>query len=249
MNRQFSIARWRYPILALTLLPWLTTCGAHAGTFSTIDLSPIANDSLALLQPVYPTGLPVILGGVPFQIEPVGNNIYNADIAAGGGPGTVSVDIPINLSGVAAVHTLINTGWGQPGPDSLASLTFHFADSSSIVYPLIGGVDIRDHFNGEWTNTIGGSTTNVFSTVLNGHAGLGEYRIDKQYFDLSLFSSKTLTSVTLTDSGSFEFQRAYLFGLTVEAVPEPSGAALAALAAGILATWQVAQRRRCPTSC
>jgi hypothetical protein len=220
---------------------------ATAATFSTINIAPLANDQLDQIQPGYPTGLPVILGGVPFHIEPDGPNIYNSNLDAAFGSGTVSVEIPIGLAGVTALHTLINTGWGQPGPESFASVTFTFSDATTIVHELIGGVDVRDHFGGEWTNTIGGATTNVFSTVLNGHAGLGEYRIDKQRFDLSAYSDKTLVSITLADFGGYEFQRAYLFGVTVESVPEPPSIVSAALALGALTA--LAYWRRAAATC
>lgn len=234
MNKQQIVRRACVIRSFLVVLTLASSSIANASVYTSIDLAGVANDQLSEIQPGYPTGLPVLLGGVPFHISPTGDNIFNSNVAAGQGPGAVSLDLPINLAGVSSVHTLINTGWGQPGPDAFASLTFNFTDSTTLVQTLIGGVDIRDHFQGEWTNTISGTTTNVFSTVLNGHAGVGEYRIDKQYFDLTAFSDKTLASITLTDSGDFELQRTYLFGLTVETVPEPSSIGLAVVAAVIL---------------
>jgi hypothetical protein len=167
----------------------------QASNFTTISLAGVANDQLGLLfsPSTYPTGLPTTLGGVPFDIPASGNNIFNSDIAANHGSGRVTVSLPVNLSGVIAVDTLIDTGWGQTGPTSLASLTFTFSDASTFVEPLIGNQDIRDHFSGAFTNSINDTTTvNVFTVHEDGHAGAGDYRIDKQFIDLSTFANKTL---------------------------------------------------------
>ena len=64
--------------------------------------------------------------------------------------------------------------------------------------PLVGNQDIRDHFSGEFTNSINGVTTqNVFTLAEDGHAGPGDYRIDKQFFDLSAFAAKTCVRTPL----------------------------------------------------
>ena len=119
--------------LAVRSALWLIFVGsiatnASAGSFTTLNLASEANDQLGLLfapsTRFHPAGEPTILGGVPFDIPSSGNDIFNSDIAADHGPGTVTLTVPVNLSGVTAVDTLINTGWGQPGPSVLASLTF-----------------------------------------------------------------------------------------------------------------------------
>lgn len=222
-------------LFAVALFCGATAPQAIAGTFQTISLAGVANDQLAFVfapDTTYPMGEPTLLGGVPFDIPSSGDNIYNANYAASQGPGTVSLNVPIHLSGVIGVHTLINTGWGQIGPQSLLTVAFTFSDSTVLEKALIGNQDIRDHFGGDWTNSINGtSTINVYSTIQDGHAGFGEYRIDKQFFDLSAFENKTLTSISLVDSGDYQVQRAYLFGMTVEVVPEPSSVMLAACGA------------------
>lgn len=172
-------------------------------------------------------------GGVPFAIASSGNNFYLSDPLNAGGIATVS--IPINLSDVTGIHTLINTAWGENASGTLASLTFTFSDSTSFVKTLDGNVDIRDYYQNVFTNSINGTTTqNVFSTDIDGTTGPNEYRLDKQFIDLSAFSSKTLVSMTLTDTGGPNLQRTFLTGITAEssitAVPEPSSFIMAALA-------------------
>lgn len=242
LRRFCPVSPTRLKRLVAAMLFSVVYCGiASASSFTSINLSGIANDQLGLLNSAFPTGQPITLGGVPFDIAGAGNNIYNSDIAASHGPGSVVVSLPIGIPGVAGVHTLINTGWGQAGPRALADLTFSFTDATFVTVPLVGNQNIRDHFGGVFTNNIqDASTVNVFSIFNDGHAGPGEYRMDKQFFDLSAFASKTLASVTLTDNGAHEVQRTYLFGLTVQAVPEPSTLGLCIASMVVIAFFAVA---------
>ena len=218
-------------ILALTSLFSVSVAGTLRGDITTISIAGIANANLQTSNTAFPSGS-VVLGGIPFNIGVAGNNYY----WSGGVAGTTTADVPINLTGIVGVHTLINNAWGENGPGTLASLTFNFSDATNFVKPLDGNVDIRDFYNNVFTNTINGTTTqNVFETDNDGSSGTNLYRLDKQFIDLSAFSSKTLVSMTLTDMGSDGVQRTFLSGVTVVSVPEPSSIAIfASIASGLL---------------
>jgi len=214
----------------------IPTTQAKADFFTPISLSGVVNARLQVAHPEYPQGSGILLGDVPFDIASVGRNAWFASFAASGGAGTVSTTIPVGMSGVVGVHTLINTLWGRSGTPSLANLRFNFSDGSSFAKLLVGDEDIRDYYQNTFTNVINNTTTvRVFFTDTDGPAGPNRYRLDKQFIDLSAFSQKTLVSMTLTDSGNENFQRTVLSGVTVQTVPEPSSFVLATLGAvGVL---------------
>lgn len=230
-------------VATLVLLPLPTLA---APIYTTFDLSGVANERLQGRNANYPTGQGVLLGGVPFDI-PTGRNTWQAANAAGGGTGVVSLTMPVNLSGVTGVHTLINTLWGSPITPALAALRFTFDDGIVFVKPLVGGVDIRDYYQNTFTNAINNTTTvRVFFTDSDGIAGPNRYRLDKQFVDLSAFSDKTLASVTLVDRGRQNVQRVFLYGLTVQqAVPEPSTLVVVGVTSfALLARMRYARRSR-----
>lgn len=222
------------------LIVLAAVCGRVQGElFTAVDISSIVNARLQVTNADFPSGA-VTLGGVPFVIGSVGNNYYYS--APGNISGPTSVDIGINLTGVTGMHTLINTAWGENAAGTFASLAFNYSDSTSFIKTLDGNSDIRDFYDNVFTNSINGTTTqNVFLTDTDGASGGNQYRLDKQFIDLSAFSSKTLVSMTLTDNGGTNFQRTFLSGVTAEsitAVPEPSSLTMAMGAVACLVLWR-----------
>ncbi|MDZ4830171.1 MAG: hypothetical protein SGJ09_08255 [Phycisphaerae bacterium] len=200
-------------LIASALAPFVIANPSSADEFTSVSIDSFVNASLQAGNSAYPSGSPVLLGGIPFEIAPLGNNYIQTSSFRG----TVALVFPIGLPNVAGVHTLINTYWGEGGSGTLASLKFEFDDGSNFVKPLDGNVDIRDFYQNVFTNTINGTTTvNVFTTDNDGPAGPNAYRLDKQFVDLSAFSDRTLVSMTLVDSGSNGVQRTFLSGITVQ---------------------------------
>lgn len=181
----------------------------------TVDLSAWANARIQTYQPgaaTYPEG-PVVLGGVPFDIQTVGgNNAWNAEVVTGPYPHVL--DVPINVCAATEVHTLINTFYGQPGPTSYITLEFYGSQGAYYGKDLIGNVDVRDHLYANWTNSINNTTTiNVFST---GGGFLNDNRLDKQQIVLpAAFATQTLSLMRLTSTGGVSVSDASIQGLTV----------------------------------
>jgi hypothetical protein len=178
------------------------------------------------------------LGGVPFDI-PAGDNAWHSVNDTGANR---SVTVPVNIDGVLAVHTLMNTFWGQGG-GAYASLLFTASDASTYEVQLYGDSDIRDYSGTAWTSTLNDITAEEVIPA-------GGQRIDKQMFVLpDDWANKTLASITLRDfgldgQGADGFQRIWLAGLTVAtaSVPEPGTFVLAVL--GLAGLACVGGRRR-----
>lgn len=203
---------FRAPVVA-TLTASLATIPAIAD-YVRIDLSPFANARIQTYQScaaTYPEG-DVLLGGVPFSIQNVGgNNAWNAQNA--GGPHPRELEIPIYAKHAVEVHTLINTFYGQNGPESYITLEFFGSNGAYFVKELIGNEDVRDHFQSGWTNEINGTTTT--EVFLNGRC-----RLDKQRIVLPTgFACQSLTHILLTSWGGTSISEASIQGLTIVTDP------------------------------
>ncbi|MGA2136976.1 MAG: hypothetical protein ABSH50_32190 [Bryobacteraceae bacterium] len=173
-----------------------------------IDISRAMNDGNLWDADMAPTG-PRLFDRVPF-IMPEGRNRYwRGTIAAEGGARPVSLSIPVNRT-VSTAYFLLNTEWGQPGPESYLDLEFQGDGDAHFEKKLVGGVDVRDYHNGTTVNTVDGRTTHPIFDF-----GRGE-RIDLVEVGLpNDFRSHTLESITLRDTGRYGFQRAILWAVTV----------------------------------
>ena len=220
-----------------------------AQDFQTIDLTPYGDSDLNSSgsgATGFPAGYPTYLGHVPFLQDGGDNEVWNG-YYAGEGDGA-SLTVPVNTPFAYGFYSLINTYWGQDASEgSYAAISFDFSDSSSLTFNLYGNEDIRDFNNpgSSWTTTINGTTTqNVYDNPV------GNYVIDRQWFDFGADAGKTLTSFTITDSGGGGFQDVLLSGATIQtdaggqvtgpallpgetwtpdSVPEPSTMALATM--------------------
>ena len=225
--------------------------GATRAGLVTVSLEPYATSRIQQYQPSaagYPEGM-VTLGGVLFDIEKAGgNNAWNAESIAGPYPHVL--DIPLNISGATESDTLINTFYGQPGPTSYITLEWLGTGNAYFRKDLIGNVDVRDHFNAFWTNTINGtSTVNVYTS---GGGFLQESRLDMQRVLLpASFQGQTLTEFRLTSTGGVLVSDASIQGLTIQTapVPEPSSLCLAGIAALIGLAGSFIKRRFGSASC
>jgi len=183
-----------------------------------VDFSAQANVGLADSQIIAAATFPVgnlVLGDVPFEIGETGPILWSPDRL---GTGAHTLSIPVTIASPREVHTLINTYWGQPGPESFAHIEFFGSEGAYQRFDLVGNDDIRDYNdNPDYTNSINGTTTiEVFSN------GSGQ-RLDKQFFALnSDFIDETLVEIRVTDNGAESLQRIFLYGLTVGGIVAPS---------------------------
>jgi hypothetical protein len=146
------------------------------------------------------------------------NTAWFASVAAGQGSGTVSITIPVNVAKVKTVYTLMNTEWGST-QSGLITITFTGSNGATWTFDPIGGVNVRDYNNGGYTNTcicqLPGSVGQ--SATINAWTNsAGQQRLDEQVYELpAAFATQTLVSITITDSGGENMQRAILAALTV----------------------------------
>jgi len=155
---------------------------------------------------------------IPGNAQGTANNFWSADVEAGGGSGTVSVTVPINVAKVKTVYTLMNTLWGT-GQSGLLSVTFTGSGGATWTVNLVGNANVRDYNqNGSTTNSIlcqlpgGVGQTATINAWVNGDG----QRLDEQVYELpAVLAKQTLVSMTITDSGNAGEQRSFLAALTV----------------------------------
>lgn len=194
--------------------------GAQA-QYVTVDFSPQFNMSrgYALLGngATFPygdqtyNGVPMALGGGPDVNTPWA---WTAQEVSGNNPHVLTV--AVGAYGVTRGYSLMNTLWGQSGPNSYLSIQFNATGGVTQTFNLVGNEDVRDYNQYIWTNSINGT-----STIQVWNNGLGQ-RLDMQTYVLdSAFANQTLTSIVVTDTGNGNFQRSLLAGLTLEAGGAP----------------------------
>jgi hypothetical protein len=190
----------------------------QATTYTTVDLSPYANDSWSGTWGVgsFPTGAQTF-NGTPFTIA---SDTSGARYASAYLNSTSTITIATDIVRATNAYSLINTIWGQLGPYSYLSLTFNGSAGATQTFDLVGGDDIRDFNNYAYTNTINGTTTINAVTVDS-----GAHRLDEQLYTLdAAFLTQDLTSITMTDTGADGFSRGALTGLTIASADAPAGA-------------------------
>jgi len=210
--------RIRSRLASSILAATFAAASARAGEIP-IDLSGLVNVPWTYLPPpctgginngsTFPAGNQNF-GGVPLSIPAGPNNYWNGGVAANCESGAVHLTIPVGVAGVTQAYTLLNSMWGQPGPEAYLYVTFKGSKGATVTAPLIGGVNVRDFNNDGFQNTINNTTTAQVWTN-----GLGQ-RLDRQEYILpAAFANQVLTSVTITDTGNESFSRAILSALTV----------------------------------
>lgn len=147
--------------------------------------------------------------GVPFQlaVDGDGNTAFHNS----------QIDIPVNIFGVTQAFTLINTAFGADGAnDGYVSFSGSLGDVYTV--DLIEGQNVRDHYDGAFSNTINGvDAIPAFS------AGSGRARLDQQIFNLpAAFANQTLLSIRFHSNQQGLAGEPFIAAATVAAVPLPS---------------------------
>ena len=223
----------RIAILSLALLAKL---GATAFTYVTI---PTSNNIQTALISTIPTGTftanntlatPFSISAAPGKCGPSGNspcNYYDGFGFSGSGK---SITMEVDVASPTDVYTLMNA-YQPAGGQQLATIKFVGSGGASLTFALIGGQDIRDYYQGSFSNSLtngvaGVQALNAFSctdpatcrgsgATLNVATGLtGSYVVDEQHFSLgATFAGQTLTEITLTDT--YNGSNPILLGVTV----------------------------------
>jgi hypothetical protein len=149
------------------------------------------------------------------------NTAWFAADAAKQGSGKVSITIPVNVANVKTVYTLMNTEWGST-QSGLITIKFKGSAGATWTFALTGGINVRDYNNGSLTNTCicqlpGGLSQSA--TINAWTDSTGQQRLDEQIYELpAAFATQTLVSITITDSGGENVQRAILAAITVSTI-------------------------------
>jgi hypothetical protein len=142
-----------------------------------------------------PGGTALNVGGVPFTLTDFpggGTGIIQLPVGTPTAPS--SVDIPLNVAAPTAVYTLINSAYGQYGYLD-GAVEFFGTNNAYARFNLVQGVNIRDHNNNIYNNTIAPGTPSA-------SFGGGQVRLDRQEFDLpSSFIGTTLTDMRFSGYG------------------------------------------------
>jgi hypothetical protein len=189
-----------------------------------VDISSVANTTWCSGEinncSTYPFGAQTY-DGVPYLIpgnaQGTANNFWSSEIAAGGGSGTVSVTVPINLAKVKTVYTVMNTLWGST-QSGLITVTFTGSNGATWTFDPVGNVNVRDYNSGSATNSIACQLPGAVgqSATINAWVNGDGQRLDEQVYELpAAFKTQTLVSMTITDSGNSGLQRSFLAAVTV----------------------------------
>jgi hypothetical protein len=203
---------------------------------SAADYTPIALPTLntdirtwtdgSAYDALFPTSSQT-LGGVPFnfQADASGNTAFE------GG----SLTIPVGVSGVTSVYTLINTAYGAYGAN-VGSVTFNGSAGDTYTVQLIEGSNVRDHYYNPspFVNTTSDPMT---TEAVWGFNTYGYAHLDMQDFTLpSAFADETLDSIVFDSTGGYPIGEPFIAGATAfNGVPDAGfSATLLALSFGTL---------------
>jgi hypothetical protein len=216
------------PLIAVAVIA--TACSVEA-QYTEIDISAQANANIQ----TYSDGTDYQLGGtqlnvagVPFGLSELDGNAGTTGVVqspdgsgSDSGPFSFTFAVPAGTY-ATTLYSLMNTAFGAAGVDE-GSLVVTGTGGETATLDLVEGVNIRDHYNDGFVNTLSDPT--VVSTYFNGQEPVPDanIRLDRQELELpSTFAGDTIASITFegTASGAPDGS-AFLAGLTL-AVPDVS---------------------------
>jgi len=221
--------------------------------FTEIDTSSNCNDTLqngSFGSNFQLGGTQLIVAGVPFGLAELNNNPATTGTVALGPTGSVGVasftfSVPAGTH-ASALYCLANTAWGEAGVNE-GSITVTGNGGETATLTLTEGFNIRDENNASWCNTLTDPTV-VPTYFQNGAPTTNGYiqsRLDRQKLILpATFSGDTIASITFQGNAQANPNgTAFLAGLTLSNVPEPTSLSLLVLGAvGLLGVLRLRRR-------
>lgn len=242
---------WGYRVKSKLLLAFLVTGAVTASAIpcsaGSVDISGIVNSDLTGYTggSVYPqNGGPFNIGGIDFDLATIApdNHTAVAQLFADPGLGPQSFTLPVNLSGVGTVYTIVNSAFGSFGSNA-GSITFNTA-SNSFTYNYVEGDNVRDHA----TTGFNVIAPNVYATHDFGNGD----RLDVQKIVLpALIAGDTILSIVFSYTAGLApgDGEAFLAAITTapaaSAVPLPAALPLFATGLGVLG-WTTRRRKQKP---
>ena len=209
---------------------------SQAATYSTLTLPTLNADIRgwtdgSTYTPLFPGTQ--TWNGVPFDlaVNASGNTVFMEGV----------LDISVNVFGATQAYTLINSAFGSYGSLN-GSVEFFGTNGAYYEVDLVQGVNVRDHYDGFFNNTIDG-----VNAIAAFNVGAGRARLDEQIFNLpSMFSSETLQTIRFTGLDAGASGQPFIAAATVSvaAVPEPETYALMLAGLGVVGASLRRQRRR-----
>jgi hypothetical protein len=196
---------FRLLALSISVMPAL----GLAQTGYQVDISSLVNTDLTTYTNGgdYPqNGGPLTINGVPFVLATSGPN-NDTSIIQTTGSADDSYTIPVNLSGITTIYTLINSAYGACGT-TVGEVDITGVASGTVVYSLTEGTNIRDHNQSGFCNT----ATDLAGTA---NFGGGQVRLDMQEIDLpASFATDTITNVVFEGYGLGNSGEPFMAGMT-----------------------------------
>ncbi|HTR43083.1 MAG TPA: PEP-CTERM sorting domain-containing protein [Pseudomonadales bacterium] len=186
------------------------------------------------------------VNGVPFELGLLNNNPTTTGvIMTSAGNQSYTFIVPSGTY-ATSLYTLMNTAWGEPGQNE-GSIVVTGSHGETATLDLTEGVNIRDHYNGYFVNTL--SDPAVVSTYFVNQSvnPSGSVRLDRQQLVLpASFNGDTVTSITFDGADNDEPNGdPFLAAMTLAVVPEPTPYLMFGLGALVLAfgRWRASRSR------
>lgn len=192
--------------------------GAVPAWAAQVDLSSYVNSNVQTYTQGgnYPTGSTTI-NGINFALASdngVGTGVFQSNNSG--------IDITgLNIGGASVAYTIINSAFGAFGAN-VGTITFNGSGGASVSFNLVEGLNVRDHYFGNFNNV----ATNLYGTAAysNGSEvadGPGEVHFDVQKFNLSGLNGQNITSISFNGNNAGGGEP-FLAAITTGGVPEPA---------------------------
>ena len=217
--------------LAISAIGTLVLASSSLAQQSQVDLSGIFSSDMQTWTggSNYQYGNSTLnVNGINFNIGLYNGQANTTGVATSGTPDNVmSVSTSILVGNTTtALYTLANSAWGTAGNFD-GSVEVYGQNGETYTYNYTEGFNIRDHYNGSYTNTL--SDASVISTYFNNkqsssNSNFGPDRWDMQTIVLPVsFQGDIITKIQFINSSSIgnpQGEPAWV-AATVAAVPEP----------------------------